>query len=165
MKQLQDWKEKLLLKICRYDFILWLKSNTSVAVRGGSGSLSLDQLCWLEFYSVNTPHADLPCYILQSLSNIEDTASKATCSPAWSEGWLLWSFCGYELVGKAVARMRCTHFHGNHLFEGVDSEAEGGHQEKVWCPLRGAHSSTDIPAWEKRAVKGKSMISCRESSC
>lgn len=63
--------------------------------------------------------------------------------------WTLW--CHPEPVDTAVVRMRCTCFHGNNLFTGVDSEAEWGHQGKVWCPLRGAHSSTD---WEKEQLKG-----------
>jgi len=36
----------------------------------------------------------------------------------------LWPLCHHESMDKAVVRMRCTYFHGNHLFAGVDSEAE-----------------------------------------
>lgn len=36
---------------------------------------------------------------------------------------------------------------------GVASEAEWGHQGKLSCPLRGASSLADMPAWDKEQLK------------
>lgn len=123
-----------MLKICRYNFLLWLKSRTAVPVRGGFGSLSLDaSFAGLELYSVNTPLLIClaiyyrACQILKTL-----LAKPLALQTDQKDG------CGYKLVDKAVVRMRCTCFHGSHFFEGVDSEAEGGHQEKSVVPTKGS---------------------------
>lgn len=66
----------------------------------------------------------------------------------------LWPLYHPEPVIKAAVKKRCTCFDGNNLFAAVDSEAERGYEEKVWCPLRSAHSSAYIFTGEKEQLKG-----------